>query len=621
MTKICEFLRLITKEKLRFSSLRNWILRRPIQKGPAVLIPNYLEEFPIPAAVMPASLRNLLEPAGDGPEQRIEVTKRYEHDQYGPQWEYIHMTMALVPPTSLREQGVLNEASDGVVYYSTPYVTNNGGLSEFQPSISGHEYIVASRGDGSFFSYSLAEKVWIALGLTPRCIGNEKQKIVYDDLSLPKFGIAEGEVSSNYYWERDRDVSWKISNEYLRRYLWMRDRYGVRVFFYQAQLPDSSELRALMTGQKHVVIRPENGWYEIDICEHNQGLLLKVWASVAAVSPEACQLPDVETLIWPGDSEKMTKARANSLIHGYSVYLDDKFLERYEQNSIFQSSPSQLGTQWRCNPSYLGQWSFTDCARVGRNMIKVPIRELYKPKPDIEILHAYQYALTPEQASDLDPHEEHIVAKTNRFLNQLLELEDLLTTLGTSLGVNIPETPFYCVSKRGLQAEGWSASSKLCCLAEVAPLSMSEQAFLSRSKSIHEFWQTLPNAFLRNLIQKAGHSKRSINSFGSLRLLQTLTNIVERLNTDGESLESFDAGTDETDLNSRNSNLSALFVTNELRIADAHTVGGTLQILEQIGFDPAGLNDGYGRALDHVFDSVNASFAHLNEQLKQLIQR
>lgn len=192
---------------------------------------DYLRNFPIPASVLPDRLRALLQPASDSPYEAVEVTCRYDFDGRGPNREYVHLLMAVVPDDQTAFTPLLRESSDGVISHSVPDIRQMGGLSEFSPSVSGHDYIVASWGDGSFYSYNLAEKVWMALGLSPRCVGNDGQRVVYDDLSLPEFGVAEGEVSTEFYWSPKRDISWRMSNEYLRKYLWMRGAYGARVFF------------------------------------------------------------------------------------------------------------------------------------------------------------------------------------------------------------------------------------------------------------------------------------------------------------------------------------------------------------------------------------------------------
>lgn len=97
-------------------------------------------------------------------------------------------------------------------------------------------------GDGSRYSYNLAEKVWMTLGLSPRVIGNDVQKIIYDDLSLPIIGVSEGDVASEFEFNLKRDVYWTMRNDYLRKYLWMTGCYGVRVFFYEAYIINTKKV-------------------------------------------------------------------------------------------------------------------------------------------------------------------------------------------------------------------------------------------------------------------------------------------------------------------------------------------------------------------------------------------
>jgi len=232
---------------------------------------DYISQFPIPRAQLPPRLLELLEPIGNAPQLRVDVALRHDIDKHGLDREYVHMITALVPESDLDNLHVLSEASDGVVYYSTPDVRDKGGLANFNTSVSGFDYIVASWGDGSYYSYNLAEKVWIALGLSPRCLGGKDQRIIYDDLALPEFGVVEGEISTEYYWSSKRNVCWTMSNEYLRRYLWMRGCYGVRIFFYEALVPDNQEIRKVMAGETHILLKPDRGWYELDIREWKGG--------------------------------------------------------------------------------------------------------------------------------------------------------------------------------------------------------------------------------------------------------------------------------------------------------------------------------------------------------------
>jgi len=596
-------------------------LRLLVGQGVCTLIIDYINEFPIDSELLPPRLRSLLEPVGMNADVRVEVSTRFEKDPYGPDREHIHMVMAVMDEGEARKMGQPRAASDGVVAFSTPWIQQKGELKDYKPSIDDSDYIVASWGSGSFYTYMLAEKVWMALGLTMRVIGQEAQRVVFDDPSLPEFGIAEGEVSGSFHYVASSNQHWTMSNEYLRQYLWMRGAWGVRVFYYQTLFADTPELRRIMKGERHVEIGGSETWYLLDIREHDGGLLVQLWSKVIAVTPDRCPIPTADGLEWPGIADPMTYKRAEGIFDRHTVYLDDRFLEKYEQNSFYDSAPIKYGDRWLCSPSYQGQWGFSDCQRVGRNLIKTSIRELYKPKPDREIVHAFRHAVPPDQIAAFDLNEEHIVGKVSRLVDQLLVLGDQLSTLGDALGTPSDAVDIVKLSREEIRANGWMHYPELQRLAQVAALSMSEQAFLARCKGIHELYQRIPNGFIRGLVQKAGHARKDIGEIKSLKLLQALTNILQRLNADGERLDAFASGPDAADLTERNAKIGPLFINADLRNADAHQAGGVIEALTKAGYDVAGLNSGYGLALDHVFDKVIGAFAHLNDQLRSFLDR
>lgn len=595
--------------------------RRPGVQGRSPLTIDYLKSFPIAAPELPHRLRTLLEPGSNAPRARVEVATRYDIDHHGPNREYVHMVMALAAEPNLCIADLISTSRDGVVAFSVPDVELQGELSTFNPSASGLDYIVASTGNGSFYSYNLAEKVWMTLGLSPRCLGGDAQQVVYDDLTVPLFGIVKGEISTEYHFSPKRNVRWLMSNEYLRRYLWMRGAHGIRIFFYEASLPDSSNLRSLMGGQDHVRLNPSGGWYVLDLREHQGRLLLQVWAVVVAIPPQLMSVESADGLVWPGVSGQMNRSRADALTDIKAVYLDDRFLERYEQNSAYNTVPTRDHGRWLCSPSYRNQWFFTNCWRVGRNLVCTDIRELYKPKPDREILHAHAFVLDPARLSEFDLDEEHIVAKTQRLVDELLHLDDGLTRLASALSLPTHNAPLFGLGRRELDADGWLNRPELCRLAQVSPINMTEQAFLARCKSLHELWQRLPCGFLRKLVVAAGAARSEIANFRSLKLLQALANILQQLNIDCEDVDAFGIGSQTCDIDARNPHLAALFANNDLRNSDAHNTGDTMKSLDAMDFDIAALNEGYGRALDHVFDNVIGAFAHINRELSTLLSR
>ncbi|TYQ25446.1 hypothetical protein PseudUWO311_15635 [Pseudanabaena sp. UWO311] len=585
---------------------------------------NYIGSFPIPTAILPAKLRDLLDPVGFDPQQKVEVACLFESDPHGSNVEHVQLHTALVLEGEDEPVGLLYEATrGGIVEYGTP-IDVRGCAAEFSPSISGLDYIIASWGDGSFFSFHLAEKVWMTLGLTPRCVGNDQQRLIYDDLGLPEFGVVEGEISSEYYWESKRNVSWKMTNEYLRKYLWLRGARAVRIFFYMKLLPDRAALRDLMRGQSHIVLKPSEGsaWYSLDIREHKDGLLIQVWSSVEAATCELCPEQSANGLVWPGSTEPMTHTRANALVEINPVFLDDKFLQRYEENAFYDTVPSQPYGDWHCSPAYKGQWSFTDCVRVGRNLIKVPMRELYKPKPDREIIHAHAFALSEVEISHFDINAEHIVAKTKRLLDQLLWLGDNLSRLGASVGLQKTASELVGFSREQLYANGWMVYPNLCRLAQVAPLNMTQQAFLARCKSLHEVWQKVPNGYLKKLLEQAGCPRDAVKDLGLIKLLQSLTNIVQLLNRHEEPIDDFRSPHVREGWSDRNNAMAPLFLNNDLRITDAHeSVSECLNTLQTMGFDIAHVNDGYGLALDFVMDGVIEALRFFNSAAEALLNR
>ena len=292
------------------------------------------------------------------------------------------------------------------------------------------------------------------------------------------------------------------------------------------------------------------------------------------------------------------------------------------QSTFYDTTPTYAFGAWRCSPSYRAQWSFTGCTRVGRNLVKVPMRDLYKPKPDREIRHAHAFALTPDNIVDLNFDEEHIVSKVNRLLKQLLDLADNLHKISTLVGITEPPSKFIVFSRAELQANGWRAYPQLSRLAQVAPLDMTQQAFLSRCKALHEVWQTIPNGVLKNLLEKAGCPRRALKDLGSLKLLQALLNIISKLNAEQDAANSFQSDSKREDWREKNDVLASLFLNNDLRIADAHeTVADCLRTLQNRGFDVARVNQGYGKALDFVFDGVITAFQTLNSELTALLMR
>lgn len=83
---------------------------------------------------------------------------------------------------------------------------------------------------------------------------------------------------------------------------------------------------------------------------------MQVWGVAPVLAPELGAAPNAVELIWPGFEGPMTKKRARSLFAEPAVVtLDDKFLERYEQDALFDTAPVKVGPNWYVGPRYTGQ--------------------------------------------------------------------------------------------------------------------------------------------------------------------------------------------------------------------------------------------------------------------------
>lgn len=102
----------------------------------------------------------------------------------------------------------------------------------------------------------------------------------------------------------------------------------------------------------------------------------------------------------------------------------------------------------------------------------MPLRELYKPKPDREIILARSFAVDPIDLAHVDLNEEHVVAKVLRLLDVLLRLGDGLSTLGTTVGLTKSPVELTGFDRAEVAANGWMSYPALIRLTQVAPLNM-----------------------------------------------------------------------------------------------------------------------------------------------------
>ncbi len=587
---------------------------------------DYLSKLPLKGEDLPPKLRELLSPVKSfAPLEKICVTSHFETNgnQIEGERENLHMLMATVPEGEVDSISVCRECNDGVVAYSEPWAQKKGEISNFSPSVSGYDYIVASWGDGSHYSFALAEKVWMSLGLSPRILGNSEQRMVYDNLSLPEMSVAEGDVSNEYYFSPSKEVKWTIQNSYLRKYLWLRGHYGVRVFFYEKKVETSPSLIELMNGESHVDIPIPNNWGKLSLRTFEEGILIQVWGTVVAIGPELCSEKSIDSFVWPDFNSPLSASAARSLRMNELLYVRDEFLKKYEDNSVFDSSIYRTRDgKIICSPGYKGQWGFRGFQRVGRNFLSVPIYELYSGIPIRELEYLSNFAISKTEISSEQFESESIVSKTFRFLDEILNLGDNLEKVSSALfQESIAANDFVGFARLEYEEKGINAFPVFRKLSKVASEKIGEHDFLSRCKTINEIINKIKVGPLRRILREAGCGRDEVSKFRILRLIQAFMNVVSNLNESAEKISAFRGSAECFDWNSRNIELAFLFVNNDLRVIDAHEKEGAKELLESLEYETAKLNSGYADALDFLFDGVISSLKVVNQAIEKMLQR
>ncbi|EPB7297297.1 TPA: hypothetical protein ACGBQ2_004962 [Yersinia enterocolitica] len=581
---------------------------------------DYISKLPLPAEQIPLGLKDLLfVEDNSNPQRDVTVTHRYEKNKYQDDYDYTHMIMAVVPEDDVAKLRVLRESSEGVVTYSTPDCTVKGGAWGINISISGYGYIVASWGSSSHNSFFLAEDVWMKLGLKPRLIGDDEQKVIFDEVTSPSYGVAQGDVSSEYYFKSNKDVKWTMRNDYLRKYLWMKGCVGVKVFFFEAFIERTKEVLSLLSGSNHYVLSLP--WIDFEIVDHGDRIILQAWGTVQSVQPELCVELDVNTLIWPGHTAPMTMSRASDYRRSEYVYVDDAFLIKYEKDKTYEAIPFFYNDHYQADPSYGGQWAFRDCIRVGRNLVKLPFYELYRGVPEREIYHVFDYAKDQNIIDVNSLDVEHIVSKTFRFARELANLNDNLVSLGRVLDVHLSSSDIFEYNKDELDAEGLRNYPVLQKLSHVASSDMQEQDFLARCKTINEIINKIRMGSLKKLNIAMGVNTKDVEKLQTLKLLQGILNLTEAILEQNEEQSALKHANELANFNSSNLKLAALFINNDLRNSEAHeAVDKSIGHLAKLGFDSATLASGYSHALDFLFDKIIESLECINIALNKVLQ-
>ena len=571
---------------------------------------NYIDDLPLPNHLIPSKLKELLSPIDASPFNNIEVACAYETMPFRE--IFCDMTTVTVPLDKIDNLPLLY-LNHGVV--STGPDNDSEGMCDANYTIGSYYSLISSWGNGSLFTYNLSDRFWMTLGLTPRCHSNDT--ISWDDISNDETDIAFGELSTEYCYEYKRNVSWKIRNDYLRKYLWHLGHVAVRVFYYEQDLPRTKELEEIIGRNGYFTDINNNKWYDFRLFVHPSfpdKICLQVDASVIAALPELCPEKTLEDIIWPDLQHSLTRKQAHSMELSKRAYFSDNLLKHFEDKKDYTIVPTSGYIR------YKDVWAFRDCTRVKRNYISMPYCKIFEGMDVRTIITLSRFAVSKKEV-DAAEDCENIAAKTVRFKDAFLLFGDNLSKLLYILTPkNILAEKIIQISKTDLEYKGWYSSERLFKMAKVAPLDMPQDDFLSRCKTVNELFNKIPIGPLREIILSTGINSDDIKNFKSIKLLHGIKNILDYLVSNHLKVSDFKDYPEELKWTEENSSTLGLFVLNDLRQIDAHDKSDNpLNEMKKLGFDVSICHQGYGKALDFMYDTIIDFLDDFNYHCKILL--
>ncbi|WP_436297910.1 hypothetical protein [Variovorax sp. LjRoot175] len=321
------------------------------------------------------------------------------------------------------------------------------------------------------------------------------------------------------------------------------------------------------------------------------------------------------TLAWPGHSGIMTIQRAAAdWLYGY---VSDEVLLDYQSRPEFDIYPESGAV------SYRGQWAVTNTDRIGRNFIRVELKKLYEGCPSGVIANWHRYAVDQATAeADRDAFgTANIGTRAHDLVDGYLAMTTALEAAGDRLSLTFSQGDIGRYTGAEVKYRCWWGTPGLTELGLTAPLSASQDDFLSRCVLLQKLVEALQPAPLRNMVLAVGIPKSDAKAFASLKLLGTLCQVATLAKEGGHEWPGdADAVIAQWDSTRRIPAMATLFALGQLRNLDAHRsdrgISDKMQPqCEVFSIDVKAHAAGWGLAIDRLYDGLANDFRRIAELL------
>lgn len=402
----------------------------------------------------------------------------------------------------------------GETFKSDFWVRGTDNEEHFEPLVVGWNYnnnTVMMPDNGLLMCY----------GLCPRILRDSEQ-IIWDDLSLPEYGIISVKPLLHYNFPSHSGCFVTIDKRYLEDYASLKNCAVVAVFYEERRCAIDDELEKYFNGTDDINISEPGRLVDIkrDICSDTNVAICQVWGCRQVIIPKSRPISDEQScdLEWPDYPGSMTldRARAQGVLD--FVYIKDQILEQFEGKDVFYINPTSGSI------SYDGWWTLSWCHRVGRDYIAYEIKKIYEGCPSSIIQNVNCYAVSKDIAIEQQQTlgKANIGVRAEKLINVFENLGLALSNLCNSFDLPYDDMDIIGLSKETVDYNGWWTLDNLKPLGYRVAQDMTEQEFLSRCTEIYKLFEGIKEKSLRKFLHKAGMDIKEIKDFRSLKLLATI---------------------------------------------------------------------------------------------------
>lgn len=467
---------------------------------------------------------------------------------------------------------------------------------------------------------------WLAsFGLVPSIRTHDEPSVEWNDLEGPTYGVVEVSAVSKYHGPDDvSGARVNILRTYLERLAFERRSAVIAVYYEQRSLAHDAELEALLGSNEAIFVELPGRTFDLKRThERDYPYFASAWGCrLVLKAPRRVVSADDEpkpALTWPGFKGVIDGKRASMMHTTQRVYVSDEVLEAWQDREEFDVDPTDGGID------YEGRWALTFSNRVGRDYFSYELKYVYEGVPAGVTRHVHRFAVEPEVALEQRRllGDENIGTRAAKLIAAFYSVVDAVRAVASAIGVDLPEPKIASPAKQDVEDRGWWTFTELKSLGYRAPREMSRTDFLHRCVTVAILIERLQEGALRQVTTGIGVPAKQLKELKTLGLLGVLAVVGELATESGLRLS--DAANELAARWNKDRRIPAakvLFAGRELRTLASHATEKSAQQridqnLRDLGIDPDAHRDGWGTAVDQLYERTSAALEEIARLLRE----